>query len=447
MPLKQSHFFLSLWCRPNLPTNNLSLSLSRLQDNIVNDPDVVICKLSCDSKVNKQGFCLEPCCKICPLVCKSRIVYAGGDLPPPYLPTLPDPPPPPKLVVVNPDYTSQKHLIQMSMIVGSCMIGASLLLCIVFALMRFYSSRRNPRRRRSPVLFTTSEDFLDEDHGPVLDHPIWYIHTVGLSQALIDSITVCKYRKDEGLIEGTDCSVCLSEFEEDESLRLLPKCSHAFHIPCIDTWLRSHKNCPLCRAPIVCGAASDQVSVLDSIASGSGFGESIRVENLESVEGIGRRTSEVGSTDDENVSAVLIDGRSVESSKVLPNSNLAEGSCDPRALSDLADNRRVTEADVQPIRRSVSVDSMSASRIHHAVANVIPEQGSPNSQLVLLKNPNSGIVSKQDNASSSLSKHWRSSSNVISLQMVPMAMKMPFPSGKKLFSSKHRRTLSSILPL
>lgn len=70
----------------------------------------------------------------------------------------------------------------------------------------------------------------------------------GLNDALIKSITVYKYKKGDGHVDGSDCSVCLSEFEEDESLRLLPKCNHAFHLPCIDTWLRSHSNCPLCRA-------------------------------------------------------------------------------------------------------------------------------------------------------------------------------------------------------
>lgn len=60
-----------------------------------------------------------------------------------------------------------------------------------------------------------------------------------------------KYKKGEGVIEGTECSVCLSEFQEEEMLRLLPKCNHAFHVSCIDTWLRSHTNCPLCRAGIV----------------------------------------------------------------------------------------------------------------------------------------------------------------------------------------------------
>lgn len=72
----------------------------------------------------------------------------------------------------------------------------------------------------------------------------------GLDEALIKSISVYKFKKNEGLIEGNDCSVCLSEFQENESLRLLPKCSHAFHLVCIDTWLKSNSSCPLCRCTI-----------------------------------------------------------------------------------------------------------------------------------------------------------------------------------------------------
>ncbi|XP_009361402.2 RING-H2 finger protein ATL52 [Pyrus x bretschneideri] len=76
----------------------------------------------------------------------------------------------------------------------------------------------------------------------------------GLDESLIKSITVHKYKKGDKLVEGTDCSVCLSEFEENESLRLLPKCNHAFHVRCIDTWLKSHSSCPLCRSNIAAPA-------------------------------------------------------------------------------------------------------------------------------------------------------------------------------------------------
>lgn len=52
-------------------------------------------------------------------------------------------------------------------------------------------------------------------------------------------------------MEERDCAVCLAEFQEGDELRVLPKCSHAFHVPCIDTWLSSHTTCPLCRASIM----------------------------------------------------------------------------------------------------------------------------------------------------------------------------------------------------
>ncbi|XP_068340164.1 RING-H2 finger protein ATL54-like isoform X1 [Pyrus communis] len=415
-----------------------------------------VCSLPCNPLLNKRGYCIESCFKTCPDVCKNLVVYGGGQLAPPIVPNPPTPPstPPPSLTEDYYHPTSErKQLIETSMTITICTIGAALLLAIVFSIVIFYRRRRrnNSSRSRSlPILFDTQRDFIDEDHGPVLDHPIWYIHTVGLPQSVIDSITVCKFRKDEGLIEGTDCSVCLNEFEEDESLRLLPKCSHAFHIPCIDTWLRSHKNCPLCRAPIVYDTASAQVSEPEPVSSGSGSRDSGEVENLEGdggAESVGSWTNEVGAGEDGNVSVIPIEGRAAESSrKVLRNSIVPVGSCDPRALSDLTDNRRVTEEDIQPMRRSVSMDSMSALRIYRDVANVIPEEGSSNSQSHV-KNMNSGNVSKHGSSSSSLAKLMRSSSIGFSLQMGSISMKKPFASGRKLFSSKHGRSLSSILPL
>ncbi|KAD4180500.1 hypothetical protein E3N88_29091 [Mikania micrantha] len=48
-----------------------------------------------------------------------------------------------------------------------------------------------------------------------------------------------------------ECSVCLSEFEEGEEMRKMPRCNHSFHASCIDMWLYSHSDCPLCRAPVV----------------------------------------------------------------------------------------------------------------------------------------------------------------------------------------------------
>ncbi|CAD5170789.1 unnamed protein product [Musa acuminata subsp. malaccensis] len=87
--------------------------------------------------------------------------------------------------------------------------------------------------------------------GPDVREAWRFCPSNGLDEAVIGNITVCRSERGDGLVEGTDRAVCPSEFREDESLRLLPKCSHAFHVPCIDAWLKSHSNCPLCRANFV----------------------------------------------------------------------------------------------------------------------------------------------------------------------------------------------------
>jgi hypothetical protein len=44
----------------------------------------------------------------------------------------------------------------------------------------------------------------------------------------------------------TQCSICLCDYEEGDSLTLLPACRHTFHAACIDVWLAQHVRCPLC---------------------------------------------------------------------------------------------------------------------------------------------------------------------------------------------------------
>ncbi|GAU15828.1 hypothetical protein TSUD_236440 [Trifolium subterraneum] len=50
--------------------------------------------------------------------------------------------------------------------------------------------------------------------------------------------------------EGSTCVICLGDFEEGEELRTMPKCSHSFHVPCIDMWLHLHSSCPICRTSV-----------------------------------------------------------------------------------------------------------------------------------------------------------------------------------------------------
>lgn len=78
-----------------------------------------------------------------------------------------------------------------------------------------------------------------------------------------------------------DCAVCLSEFEEGESGRILPKCSHTFHVDCIDTWFMSRSCCPLCRAPVQTAPVRiDQTVVPVPVSGGDNEPDSSESETL-----------------------------------------------------------------------------------------------------------------------------------------------------------------------
>ncbi|KAH0984802.1 hypothetical protein GBA52_011979 [Prunus armeniaca] len=105
------------------------------------------------------------------------------------------------------------------------------------------SSASSPQSNRYPELSTS--DALQRQL-----QQLFHLHDSGLDQAFIDALPVFQYRDIVGLKEPFDCSVCLCEFSEKDKLRLLPTCSHAFHINCIDTWLLSNSTCPLCRGTL-----------------------------------------------------------------------------------------------------------------------------------------------------------------------------------------------------
>ncbi|XP_024515639.1 E3 ubiquitin-protein ligase ATL15-like [Selaginella moellendorffii] len=76
----------------------------------------------------------------------------------------------------------------------------------------------------------------------------------GLDKETIESLPVFPFTSEKCSKYGkvaTECSVCLTDFQEDEVVKILPGCSHFFHTDCIDMWLFSHSTCPLCRCILV----------------------------------------------------------------------------------------------------------------------------------------------------------------------------------------------------
>ncbi|OIT02667.1 PREDICTED: E3 ubiquitin-protein ligase RING1-like [Nicotiana attenuata] len=319
---------------------------------------------------NQSTDCLYFCDSTCPYGCNP---YVDLDY---YTP-----PPPPPLQL------SSKHHQNISpYVIISVALFASLFLLFSYYLI-IVKNCLNWNRRRSASAQGFDEEFFDENRAPVIDHPIWYINTVGLQPCVIDKISIFKFKKGNGMIEGSNCSVCLNEFQDDESLRLLPNCKHAFHIHCIDTWLRSHTNCPLCRA---------------AIEPSLGTNEERMLEIDEQRDDIGEVTSNNEATDGE----------------IYENETAAAGEVLQIRSSRKEVNRKWDS--VQAMRRSVSVDS-----------SII---GLDMAMLSRISTHEMGYVEAVAENSSSMA---------LSLHKEPFMIKRSFSYGGRSFFSRHHRSSSS----
>uniref|UniRef100_A0A0E0MB35 RING-type E3 ubiquitin transferase n=1 Tax=Oryza punctata TaxID=4537 RepID=A0A0E0MB35_ORYPU len=70
----------------------------------------------------------------------------------------------------------------------------------------------------------------------------------GLDPAILASFPTLRFKASAAA--APECAVCLSDFAGGDAVRLLTVCRHAFHTPCIDSWLRAHTTCPVCRSDL-----------------------------------------------------------------------------------------------------------------------------------------------------------------------------------------------------
>ncbi|XP_009785682.1 RING-H2 finger protein ATL11-like [Nicotiana tabacum] len=110
---------------------------------------------------------------------------------------------------------------------------ACLVLFVVAFFITLYIRHMNPDESMGSYFFR---------HRPV---------SPGLEPNIIETLPVFVYSDVKALKIGKsilECAVCLNEFEDEDTLRLLPNCCHVFHAECIDAWLAFRTTCPVCRA-------------------------------------------------------------------------------------------------------------------------------------------------------------------------------------------------------
>ncbi|CAN7132749.1 unnamed protein product [Brassica rapa subsp. narinosa] len=262
----------------------------------------------CKEEHAASDVCGPICYKECPSICPNVDVT--------------DLSPPPVIHHYIDENVKRILIISTTSIITTLFLLTLLVLCF-----KWYNRRRSIALSRRWSMEEARNWEFDGPSPVIVDHPVWHIRTIGLNPTVISSIKVCKYSKQDGVVEGTDCSVCLSEFEEEETLRLLPKCRHAFHVPCIDTWLRSHTNCPVCRAPVVAVSGDDSEGVEEIL---------VRIPEEESGE-LDEEAERGGEEEADEFFSVVVSDEEEEKS-------------------------------LQRVRRSVSLSSLSGLRVSEVVA-------------------------------------------------------------------------------
>lgn len=171
------------------------------------------------------------------------------------------------------------------------------------------------------------------------------IQSRGLEELIVQNIPTLLYRR-EGEVSFNRCTICLSEFEEEENLRVLPSCRHSFHLDCIDIWLQSNDNCPLCRSSIT-GTIGHPFDQIIAPSSSPGDDPLALFGGEEDFEVIGLQS------EDE------------------PEEEREQPKGDPLKV-DVSPNG--DQSSIRPIRRSFSMDSASNRRLHLTVQDMIRQK-------------------------------------------------------------------------
>ncbi|KAM3748295.1 hypothetical protein ACB098_05G097700 [Castanea mollissima] len=112
---------------------------------------------------------------------------------------------------------------------------------MIFIILQIYS--RYLLRQQASLDRRKTKEALDEIHS---------IESLmaGLDPLVMASLPKFIYKPSVQLDHGeevTESSVCLSTIVEETMVKLLPNCTHRFHVECIDVWLSSNTTCPICR--------------------------------------------------------------------------------------------------------------------------------------------------------------------------------------------------------
>ncbi len=75
--------------------------------------------------------------------------------------------------------------------------------------------------------------------------------SVGLTMDEINASTVRTNFNMDTDHEISSCPICVGPYNNNDEISTIINCEHQFHTNCLNTWLRNHNTCPLCRTNVL----------------------------------------------------------------------------------------------------------------------------------------------------------------------------------------------------
>ncbi|XP_045791380.1 RING-H2 finger protein ATL52-like [Trifolium pratense] len=151
--------------------------------------------------------------------------------------TIPSPPPPPSSL------SNKNNSIPM-LYYGLVVMGIAAIVLAIYNIIIIKRCNRNHNQLSQPTR-TNIEGGANSNNNMRFENQQRNL----LSSFKYKKEVIAKEEEQKGYYDY-ECSVCLMVYEEGEDVRKLPKCKHCFHALCIDMWLFSHFDCPICRTPV-----------------------------------------------------------------------------------------------------------------------------------------------------------------------------------------------------
>lgn len=136
-----------------------------------------------------------------------------------------------------------------------CWLALSVAVDIYLVMLVYYMIRLYRARRRFENFYANNV-LLTEESVESFSIPVQVENdqeASGLTEDEIRKLEHFRFSKDnftESFVRNNQCAICTEGFKDEESVVKLPVCGHVYHNPCVENWLVTKANCPLCRADV-----------------------------------------------------------------------------------------------------------------------------------------------------------------------------------------------------